>query len=88
MNVYLFESQGSKTAPRFAVHANPLKVEWGLAALSVDHFCDWNGDGLPDLVNGYSVRLNHGVGNPYRWTKVEVGAAARNHDHAPVRRRR
>jgi hypothetical protein len=71
MNVYLFENQGSKTSPRFAVHGNPLKIEWGLAALSVDQFRDWNDDGLPDLVNGYSVRLNDGAGNPYRWTKAK-----------------
>ena len=72
MNVYLFENLGSKTSPRFAVHTDPLKVEWGLAPLAVDQFRDWNSDGLPDLVQGYSVRLNDGSGNPYRWSKTDA----------------
>ncbi len=72
MNIYLYENQGTKTSPRFAVHSDPIEVEWGLSALSVDQIRDWNDDGLPDLINGYSVRLNKGAGNPYAWDKSEA----------------
>ncbi len=71
MNIYMYENQGTKTSPRFAVHSDPIEVEWGLSGLSVDQIRDWNGDGLPDLINGYSVQLNNGVGNPYAWNKAE-----------------
>lgn len=70
-NVYLYENKGSRKVPKFEIHSNPVQVAWGLAALSVDQFRDWNQDGLPDLINGYTVRLNEGVGNPFRWSKTE-----------------
>ncbi|MCA9174812.1 MAG: VCBS repeat-containing protein [Planctomycetales bacterium] len=69
MNLYLFENQGTPAAPKFAMHDRPLQVEWGLAAVPADQFRDWNEDGRPDAINGYSVALNDGAGNPYRWSR-------------------
>ena len=66
-NIYFFKNVGSKQQPHFQTRAKPLIVPWGLAPIAVDQFRDWNQDGRLDLVQGYSVRLNSGFGNPYRW---------------------
>ena len=68
-NIYFFENIGTRAAPSFQLHHDPLLVPWGLSPIAVDQFRDWDGDGRLDLVRGYSVRLNSGVGNPYRWEK-------------------
>ncbi len=70
-NVYLFKNVGTRTSPRFEIHAHPLPAPWGNAPLAVDQFRDWDGDGKIDLVSGYTVRLNSGKGNPWSWDKTE-----------------
>jgi hypothetical protein len=70
-NIYLYENKGTKTKPNFKIHSKPLPARWGLAPIAVDQFRDWNGDGRLDLIRGYTVRLNSGAGNPFRWTKTE-----------------
>jgi hypothetical protein len=35
-----------------------------------DQLLDWNGDGRIDLVNGFTVRLNGGLPNPWDWTET------------------
>jgi hypothetical protein len=66
-NLFLYENEGTKTSPRFRLHAKPLPSRWGIASLAVDQFRDWDGDGRADLINNYQVRLNSGIGNPYGW---------------------
>jgi hypothetical protein len=66
-NIYLFENVGSPTKPVFRMHNEHLPTAWGNARLPGRRFMDWNGDGLEDLVSGYTVRLNSGAGNPYRF---------------------
>ncbi|MBC8356865.1 MAG: VCBS repeat-containing protein [Planctomycetes bacterium] len=66
-NLFLYENEGSPSAPRFRLHSRPVPSRWGISSLGVDQFLDWNKDGRADLVNNYQVRLNAGVGNPYRW---------------------
>jgi hypothetical protein len=57
----------------------PINVHDWCAAPCV---ADLNGDGLPDLVNGYTVHLNAGVGKPYFWTRnVSVLPAGVRIDH-------
>lgn len=68
-NIFLFQNEGSPSAPQFRLHTKPMPSRWGLSSLAVDQFLDWNADGRADLVNNYGVRLNAGVGNPYRWNK-------------------
>jgi hypothetical protein len=66
-NIFLFQNTGTSKRPEFQVHDQPLTVPWGLTRVAVDQFRDWDGDGRLDLIRGYSVRLNAGVGNPFRW---------------------
>ncbi|QDU37399.1 FG-GAP repeat protein [Maioricimonas rarisocia] len=81
-NIYLYENVGTPQRPDFRMHADPLKVPWGLATVPVDQFRDWNDDGHPDAVRGYTVHLNDGVGNPYRWSQtVSVLPPGQNIDH-------
>ena len=68
--VYLFENIGSAQAPKFRLHNDPLKCEWGLDRVPGKQFIDWNRDGRLDVVNGYTVHLNSGRGNPYSWDKT------------------
>ena len=51
-NVYLYENVGTKTKPRFRVHANALPNPGGSAALPTFpvQFVDVNDDGRPDIV--------------------------------------
>ena len=69
-NIYLFTNEGSTTRPKFITHANHLPSSWGLASISASQFRDWDGDGRLDLIKGYTVRLNSGAGNPFRWSKT------------------
>ncbi len=56
-NVYIYENVGTKTQPRFRVHANPLPNAGGSSALPTYavQFADMNADGRPDIVCGFNV---------------------------------
>jgi len=69
-NIHVFENQGTRTQPALRLHRDALKIPWGLAGISADQFRDWDRDGCVDLVEGYTVLLNSGEGNPFRWTKT------------------
>jgi hypothetical protein len=69
-NVYLMRNEGTRTAPKFREDVRPLAVEWGLASVPVSQFRDHDGDGRIDVVRGYTVLLNSGAGNPFRWSKT------------------
>jgi hypothetical protein len=69
-NIYMFTNEGSKTEPKFMTHTKHLPSSWGLASISANQFRDWDGDGRLDLIRAYTVRLNSGAGNPFRWTKT------------------
>lgn len=62
--IYLFRNIGERDSPRYEAHANPLPSCWGSAALPVAQLLDWNGDGLPDALNGTRVYTNTGRGSP------------------------
>jgi hypothetical protein len=66
--ISLYKNIGTKTAPLFDVeNSKPLPARWGSAPYSMwgTQFIDWNNDGLIDMVNGFTVQLNLGKGNPY-----------------------
>ncbi len=69
-NIHLFKNVGTRTKPVFAIHHEHLPTAWGNARLPGRRFMDWNGDGRLDMVSGYTVWLNAGVGNPYRFDKT------------------
>jgi hypothetical protein len=66
-NIYLFENIGTVNAPKFRVDRGPISSKWGLSQIPAQQFIDWNGNGLPDAVSGYTVHLNSGKGNPYHF---------------------
>jgi len=72
LDIVLYPNIGTKTEPLFDLDVKPMRSAWGNAPLPIGHqVLDWNKDGLPDLVNGYTVHLNSGVGKPYFWNKTE-----------------
>ena len=66
-NIYILQNAGSRRKPRFVAPKQPLPSYWGSSTLAVDRFLDWNGDGKPDIVKNYTVRLHSGRGNPGEW---------------------
>jgi FG-GAP-like repeat len=62
--IYLYENVGTATQPMWAAHSTAMKSDWGASSLGATQLIDWDGDGLLDRVNRYSVRLNTGQGNP------------------------
>jgi hypothetical protein len=69
-NIFVFRNVGSRSQPMFDVDVKPLPNAWGAASIDGRQVMDFNGDGLPDLVNNYVVRLNSGKGSPYFFDKV------------------
>ena len=69
-NIHLFANVGSATEPDFQIHDQFLPAKWGVARLPGDRFIDFDGDGRVDLTSGYTVRLNSGAGNPYRFERT------------------
>lgn len=70
-NIFIFRNVGTPTEPLFEMHRDFIPSSFGNAPLAVQQFIDWNGDGLPDLVSRrYSVQLNSGEGNPYRFDET------------------
>lgn len=65
VDLSIYFNVGSRTAPLWK-YAPPLPGKWNTAPLlgGATQFIDWNHDGLSDLVDGFSVRLNQGKGNP------------------------
>jgi hypothetical protein len=82
-DIVIYPNVGTRAEPLFDVTAKPIRAAWGNAPIHVDHqVLDWNKDGWPDLVNGYTVHLNAGVGKPYFWTRnVSVLPAGVRIDH-------
>jgi hypothetical protein len=71
-NITLYPNVGSASEPVFDMDQRPIRAAWGNADLPAVHqVIDWNGDGWPDLVKGYTVLLNAGIGKPYFWDKSE-----------------
>jgi hypothetical protein len=67
-NIFVFENRGTRSQLELRLHRGPIETPWGLAAVAVDQFRDWDGDGRLDLVRGYSVWRNTGEANPFRWS--------------------
>ena len=71
-DILIYPNVGTKSDPVFDVSADPLRSAWGSHPLKVEHqLIDWNHDGCPDLVDGYTIRLNDKIGKPYFWSKTE-----------------
>jgi hypothetical protein len=68
--ILLFRNIGTTTAPLFELHHDAIRSAWGNARLPGSQIVDYNLDGFPDLVSGYTVYLNSGAGNPYRFDKT------------------
>ena len=71
-DICLYQNVGTKHEPSFDLSPRPLRPAWGSAPLTADQFLDWDHDGRLDVVRRYSVLLNEGVGNPYRFGKGKV----------------
>ena len=63
-NVFLYRNAGTRSAPRFAVHAKALACPWGSVPLPTFglQFRDWDGDRLPDMLSGLTIYRNLGNG--------------------------
>jgi hypothetical protein len=61
-NIYIFLNVGTRRAPKFAVHDQPLPGLWGSAPLPTFgvQFIDWDGDGRNDILSGLTVYCNRG----------------------------
>jgi hypothetical protein len=71
-SIVIYPNVGTPTEPLFDIDRQPIRAAWGNAPADDDHqVLDWNDDGWPDLVDGYTVRINAKVGKPYFWTKSE-----------------
>ena len=69
-DIVIYPNVGTRTEPLFDVDRKPIRAAWGNAPINVEHqVVDWNHDGWPDLIDGYTVCLNDKVGKPYFWTK-------------------
>lgn len=70
--IVVYPNVGSPNEPMFDLEHKPIRAAWGNTPVDAGHqVLDWNQDGLTDLVNGYTVHLNSGIGSPYFWTKSE-----------------
>lgn len=70
-DIVLYPNVGTPSEPLFDMDQKPIRAAWGNADIpSVHQVLDWNNDGWPDLVKGYTVHLNAGIGKPYFWDKV------------------
>jgi FG-GAP-like repeat len=70
-NITLYPNVGTASEPLFDLDRKPIRAAWGNAAAPSTHqVLDWNNDGWPDLVSGYVVHLNAGIGKPYFWDKT------------------
>ena len=83
--ILLYANIGTKTAPVFDITPAPFPAAWGNSPVDAGHqILDWNNDGWPDLVNGYSIHLNAKVGKPYFWTKTVSALPEGVHINHPV----
>lgn len=64
-NIFWFPNIGTKSEPRFALHADFIRPPQGNSPLQVTQFIDWNHDGRLDAVSNYDVRVNLGSGDPF-----------------------
>jgi hypothetical protein len=62
--IYLAPNVGTNANPQWVATTSALTSAWGNAPLAATQILDWNGDGKLDLINGYTVALNTGQGNP------------------------
>lgn len=62
--VYAFRNLGTRAQPLFDFKAPPLNGTWQSEGIRVDAFADVDGDGLPDVLNGFNVMLNSGEPSP------------------------
>lgn len=62
--LFLVPNAGSKQSPRFDTDVKPVHADWNNAQLPRGRYIDWDDDGRPDLLNGFTVRRNTGEGLP------------------------
>ena len=62
-NIYIFLNVGTAHAPLWEYNPQRLEGRWNTAVVWGQPI-DWNNDGHFDLVDGFSVMLNEGKGNP------------------------
>ncbi len=81
-NVWYYENTGTRTEPLFVQPPGPISRSWGPSILPFDYFIDYNRDGLPDGVKGYTVYLNSGAESPFGFkrTNIALGGAKIRHD--------
>lgn len=63
--IYFMPNIGSANKPLFDATVKPIPSAWGSAPLGGAFFMDINKDGLLDMIDDYTVRLNSGKGSPY-----------------------
>jgi len=62
--VYAFPNIGTHDRPTFDFKTRALTGTWKTEGIYADAFVDVNGDGLPDVLNQFSVMLNSGEPSP------------------------
>ncbi|HIE99381.1 MAG TPA: VCBS repeat-containing protein [Planctomycetes bacterium] len=69
MQVFAVPNIGSRKVPMFDMSGPAISAEWTSQSLPPGTFMDWNHDGLPDLMNRFSVFLNDGTGLPHSFSR-------------------
>jgi len=62
--VYAFRNIGTRTQPLLHFKTSPLTGSWQSEGIHANAFADVNGDGFPDVLNGFNVMLNSGEPSP------------------------
>jgi hypothetical protein len=83
--LFLVPNVGSKRSPKFDTDVKPVQADWNNAQLPRGRYIDWDSDGHPDLLSGFTVRRNTGEGLPGFFTS-SIGLLPRGqHIRHPVK---
>ena len=84
MQVFAVPNIGSRKIPQFDMSGPAIPATWTSQSLPPGTFMDWNHDGLPDLMNRFSVFLNDGTGLPHAFSsRVNITAGQQPIRHPP-----
>ncbi len=71
-NIWIIPNEGDSTKPRFRQPARPLSIPGGPERLPVEYFLDYDRDGRPDAIKGYTVRFNRSEGTDLKFSRPKL----------------